>query len=110
MPAGAIPVVIVAGGGVSRRNGRWHVGKTRLIGDLMHLARAGRLVVSPNCLGADRLRSELQDFVVTPTRKGLRLQARGSGHDDLVLAVAIAVFGARVLRGEVGGERTIAGS
>jgi hypothetical protein len=66
--------------------------------------------VSPDCLGADRLRAELQDFVMIPTRKGLRLQARGSGHDDLVLAAALAVFGARVVRGEASGERTIAGS
>ena len=51
LPTGAIPVLIVAGDGVSRRNGRWHIGKTRLIGDLLHLARAGRLVVPPELPG-----------------------------------------------------------
>ena len=28
LPSDAIPVLIVAGEGVSRKNGRWHIGKT----------------------------------------------------------------------------------
>ena len=95
LPASAIPVLIVAGDGVSRRNGRWHIGKTRLIGDLLHLARAGRLIVAPNCPGAEALRSEMVTFTSAPTRQGVRLEARGKAHDDLVLALALAVLAAR---------------
>ena len=75
--AGAIPVLIVAGDSVSQRNGRWHIGKARLIGDLLHLARAGRLVVPPECLGAEALRREMVTFASAPTRHGVRLEARG---------------------------------
>ncbi len=44
--------------------------------------------------GANRLREELTQFMVTPTRKGARLAAQGRAHDDLVLALALAVLAA----------------
>jgi phage FluMu gp28-like protein len=95
----ALPVLIASGDRVTQHGTRWHVGKTRLIGDLLHLARAGRLTVPPDCLGAADLRRELARFAMIPTRRGVRLEARGAGeHDDLVLASALAVFAARWLR------------
>jgi hypothetical protein len=47
------------------------------------------------------LRDELEQFTVMPTRRGARLAGRGQAHDDLVLALALAVLSAR-LRAKVG--------
>jgi phage FluMu gp28-like protein len=99
----AVPVLIVSGEGVRLAEGRWRVGKTRLVSDLLHLARAGRLGVRPECLGAADLRHEMQNFAMLPTKRGVRLAARGAGqHDDLVLAAALAVFAARLVGKNVG--------
>ena len=49
------------------------------------------------------LREELEHFMVTPTRRGARLAAQGQAHDDLVVALALAVLSAR-LRAEVGAK------
>jgi phage FluMu gp28-like protein len=96
LPASAIPIVITAGSSVSRHGAGWRVGKVRLVADLLHLAGAGRLVVPPGCRGADDLRRELQSFAWMPTKRGVRLEARGGAHDDLVMAAALAVFASRI--------------
>ena len=95
LPAHAVPVLITAGDSVTQHGPCWHVGKTRLVRDLLHLAQAGRLVVDPDCPGADDLRRELEAFRASPTRRGVKLEAR-RGHDDLVMALALATFVARL--------------
>ena len=78
LPRDAIPVVIVAGSASPvRRGGRIHVGKAWLIGQILTLAGTGRLQVAPDCPGGADLRRELHAFAAMPTRRGVRLQARG---------------------------------
>jgi len=47
-------------------------------------------------LGGFAARREMQSFAMIPTKRGIRLEARGGAHDDLVLAAASAVFAARL--------------
>jgi hypothetical protein len=104
LPIWATPILIVAGDGPPVfRKGRWRIGKVSLIQDVLVLAGRGRLLVPAQTPGARMLREELEHFMVTPTRRGARLAARGQAHDDLVLALALAVLAAR-LRAEVGAK------
>ena len=96
LPAGAIPILIVAGEGASKHGSCWHIGKTKLVGDLLHLSRAGRLIVPAECPGAEQLRAEMQNFIAIPTRRGFKLQARSGEFDDITIAAALAIVAARV--------------
>jgi hypothetical protein len=104
LPIGATPILIVAGDCPPvLRDGRWQIGKVSLIQNVLVLAGRGRLSVPAHTPGARMLRDELEQFMVTPTRRGARLAARRQAHDDLVLALALAVLSAR-LRAEMGGK------
>ena len=102
LPIDAIPILIVAGDSAPvLREGRWRIGKVALIQNVLVLAGRGRLSVPAAMPGASMLREELKQFMVTPTRKSARLAAQGQAHDDLVLALALAVLAAR-FRAEMG--------
>ena len=97
MPAGAVPILITAGSSADLIGNCWHIGKIKLIEDLLHLARAGRLVVASDCTGGADFKRELMDFKLRPGARGrVRLEARSGARDDLVAAAAIAVAAARI--------------
>jgi phage FluMu gp28-like protein len=69
--------------------------KLELIGHLAAMIGERRLRVAADATGADALREELSRFVAMPTRTGLALTGKGAGgHDDLVMATALAVCAA----------------
>ena len=70
------------------------VGKSWLIQRLGAVMRSGGLTVAERAPGRDQLRRELAQFVFKPGARGrLRLEA-ARGHDDLVIATALAVLAA----------------
>ena len=70
------------------------VGKSWLIQRLGAAMRSGALTVAERVPGRDLLRRELERFVFKPGARGqLRLEA-ARGHDDLVIAAALAVLAA----------------
>jgi len=70
------------------------VGKSWLIQRLGAAMRSGKLNVAERAPGRELLRKELAQFVFKPGARGrLRLEA-GRGHDDLVIATALAVLAA----------------
>ena len=71
------------------RAGRVSVGKMRLVGHLEAALRESRLTVDPRAPGAAELREELQNFV----RRDAGARAGAAvGHDDLTIALALAVW------------------
>ena len=72
------------------------VGKSWLIQRLGAAMRSGELTVAEKAPGRELLRRELTQFVFKPGARGhLRLEA-ARGHDDLVIAAALAVIAADV--------------
>jgi hypothetical protein len=70
-----------------------HVPKLKLISHLQALLHEGRLLIQKNLPEAPILVSELQNFRVRYSDSGhLTFNAREGKHDDLVLALAIAVW------------------
>jgi phage FluMu gp28-like protein len=70
------------------------VGKSWLIQRLGAAMRSGALTVAERAPGRELLRGELAQFVFKPGERGrLRLEA-ARGHDDLVIAAALAVLAA----------------
>ena len=68
------------------------VGKSWLIQRLGAAMRSGEMTVAEQAPGRDLLRKELARFVFKPGARGqFRLEA-ARGHDDLVIATALAVF------------------
>ena len=78
----------------SAQGDRFVVGKSWLIQRLGAVMRIGKLTVAEHAPGRDLLRRELAHFVFKPGARGrLRLEA-ARGHDDLVIAAALAVLAA----------------
>ena len=78
----------------SAQGDRLVVGKSWLIQRLGAAMRSGELTVAGNAPGRELLRRELAQFVFKPgTRGRMRLEA-ARGHDDLVIAAALAVMAA----------------
>lgn len=81
-----------------------HVGKTYLIGRMMGLIHARELTVAPWCCHRESIRRELGQLTTGFTRRGgLTISAR-KGHDDLALALSLAILArdlaSRLVRGE----------
>ncbi|MGY3265156.1 hypothetical protein [Lysobacter sp. HA35] len=73
----------------------WNVGKTELVTKVQVEMQTGRLRFGRRVRDADKLAAELRDFRMTQTAAGnMTFNAREGQHDDLVLALALAVFGA----------------
>ena len=83
----------------ARRHGdRLVVGKSWLIQRLGTAMRSGALTVAERAPGRDLLRDELAQFVFKPGERGrLRLEA-ARGHDDLVIAAALAVLASDLVK------------
>jgi len=70
--------------------------KTELIESLIETLYNERLTVVPEAPGRDQLREELQRFSMSPTRRGAVYSGKKHGTDDLVIALALAVYAARL--------------
>jgi hypothetical protein len=78
----------------SAQGERLVVGKSWLIQRLGTAMRSDELTVAEHAPGRELLRGELERFVFKPGERGrLRLEA-ARGHDDLVIAAALAVLAA----------------
>lgn len=89
--------VTITGGDSESSEGRsWRVPKMTLVSSLQALLHEGRLHIQKDLTEAAELVRELQDFRVKYTENGhLTFNAREGKHDDLVLALAIAVWRAQ---------------
>jgi hypothetical protein len=90
-----IRVSITAGHEVTAQGGRrWHVAKTRLISTLDAMLHTGTLRFAEALNESAVMREELKDFRRHVGAAGrFSYEARTGKHDDLVLAVAIALVG-----------------
>src|SRR4051812_23934386 len=81
------------------------VGKSWLIQRLGAAMRSGALAVAEHAPGRDLLRKELAQFVFKPGSRGrLRLEA-ARGHDDLVIAAALAALASDLAKIGYGGQK-----
>jgi hypothetical protein len=72
---------------------KWHVPKLQLISGVQCLLHEGRLLIQKNLAEAETLVRELQDFRVRYSDSGyMTFGAREGKHDDLVLALSIAIW------------------
>lgn len=86
-------VNITAGMQVSREPHGWNVAKQILVSTVQAELHVGRLQIDRNLREALLLTRELQDFQVSITPAGnATFSARVGAHDDLVLALAIALW------------------
>lgn len=89
-------VTITAGREVTRTSDGWHAAKGELVSVAQVALQRGRLNVSPQLPEARTLREELATFEVTMTEAANATFAHRQGqHDDLVLATALALWGAK---------------
>jgi len=89
-------VTITAGREVTRVDDGWHVAKGELVSVAQVALQRGKLAVSPGLPEARTLRDELGTFEVTLTEAAnATFSHRDGKHDDLVLATALALWGAR---------------
>jgi hypothetical protein len=73
--------------------GGYHVPKLVLVAQVQALLHDGRLLIQKDLPEAPALRAELEDFRGTITDSGRwTFGARSGAHDDLVLALALAVW------------------
>jgi hypothetical protein len=89
-------LVMITGGATETRNGNVsYVPKLVLISQLQALLHAGRLRILRQLPEAETLVRELQDFRVQYSDAGsMMFNARSGRHDDLVLALSLAVWAA----------------
>lgn len=88
-----IGVTITAGEATSHEGLVWRVSKIILISRIQALLHDGRLKIHKDMPDAAALVSELQDFRADVTDSGYwKFGARAGKHDDLVLALAIALW------------------
>lgn len=96
-----IKAVTITGSGHAGPNGRGghSVPKIELVSHLQALMHNGRLEMSDALPLAKTFRRELLDFKVDYTAVGnATFGARNGAHDDIVLAVALAVYGLKSTR------------
>jgi hypothetical protein len=86
-------VNITAGNQESWEDHGWNVAKQILVSTVQAELHSGRLKINKNLKEAPILERELQDFQVSITPSGnATFSARVGAHDDLVLALAIALW------------------
>jgi hypothetical protein len=74
-------------------HGIWHVAKLLLVSTVQALLHDGRLQIQKDLPEAPILKLELEDFRATVTDSGRwTFGARSGAHDDLVLALALALW------------------
>jgi hypothetical protein len=89
-----VPILITTGNAVTSADGGWHVAKVQLVSTLQVLLSSGRLRIAADLPDAPALVKELKAFKAKVTAaNNLTFEAwRERDHDDLVLAVALAVW------------------
>lgn len=88
-----IGVSITGGDGVTHDGNQWRVPKRDLVSVLQIILQNERLKISNRLKLADALQSELLNFQMKISDSGHdSYAAKGSGHDDLVLSVALAAW------------------
>jgi hypothetical protein len=86
-------VLITAGNEVTDHGMIHHVPKQTLISQLEARLHSGELKIAADIADAGALAEELKDFARAVSASGrVTFNARSGSHDDLVLAVAIALF------------------
>lgn len=97
---GKIHGVTITGGGKAHGRGLdWNVPKRDLIQAVDSMLTSGELGIAAGLREAEALREELADLEVTVTESGHeRFGARGGGHDDLAMGLALACWGAKMLK------------
>lgn len=92
---GIVGVTITAGKDPQRSPAGWSVPKNILVSGVQAKLHTGQLKIAAGIPDAPALLKEFQDFRVSFTTAGHAIfNARQGKHDDLVLAVSLAVFGA----------------
>jgi hypothetical protein len=94
-PAHLVPITITGGNEATRVDRGWHVPKKDLVGSVQAALQARRLKIAPALREAKTLTRELQTFrvkVSLATANESFEAWRERDHDDLVLAVAMAVW------------------
>lgn len=72
---------------------QWHVAKILLVGIVQKFLQSGRLRIGAKLLHASTLQKELRDFRVKISKAANETyESREGAHDDIVLALAIALF------------------
>jgi hypothetical protein len=106
LAARLIPIQITGGNQVTRDGDIWNVPKRDLAGVVQVALQSRRLKVAADLPDAQVLVAELQNFRVKISLAGHDSYGAGTGeewrvgaHDDLVLAVAIALWAAQRSRG-----------
>jgi hypothetical protein len=89
-----VKVSITAGDNETRNeHGIWHVAKLLLVSTVQALLHDGRLQIQKDLPEAPVLKVELEDFRASVTDSGRwTFGARSGAHDDLVLALALALW------------------
>ncbi len=96
----ATGVTITAGDSETRVGGSYRVAKLQLVSRLQALLHSGDLKIAAGLKDTQALVRELQDFRASFTSAGNAVfNAREGAHDDLVLAVAIAVWYGQQMKG-----------
>lgn len=93
-PFPRVPVTIMGGDRVHGAAGMWRVPKRDLVAALQLAFQAGRLEIAAGTDHAQTLVAELADFRVRMSASGSDTYGawRDGAHDDLVLALALAVW------------------
>lgn len=107
-PGCEVSPVLITGGANEHHDGRaWCVPKVELLSGLRELLEKGELRIARKLAEAGTLVRELVDVRTRVRASGrMRLGADGFGeHDDLVIAVALACWGARKVEPREQGER-----
>jgi hypothetical protein len=90
--ADPLPVSITAGKRTTFTDGVYRVPKRELVRGVLTALENGALRIAAELPYADALKSELMDFQATFTAKGSIVFGGKREHDDLVIAVALAVW------------------
>ena len=85
-----LPVTTTGGSQVIVRGSDRFVPKEKLIGTLEYLFQQNLLKISSQIPQSDLLREELRQFERRSQRGGASKLAAGTGHDDMVMALALA--------------------
>jgi len=88
-----VPVSITSGKITRHIDGSWRIPKQVLARGLVAALENGRLRIAKALLYTDALKAELADFQATFTDKGTGVFGGKRKHDDLVIAIALAVGG-----------------
>ncbi|MBY0502548.1 MAG: terminase family protein [Bryobacteraceae bacterium] len=92
LPVSLLPLTITPGGKESVSSNWRTVPKANLVANLEYLLERGNLRISNAIPQGDLLRNELRHFERKSRRGGSVKYEAGSGHDDLVMALAMAAW------------------